>query len=141
MQHKPDRPRAFKGVAKKGVGVDLMIFDIPKNLPIPNMSILSSSIPNWNQMHKDLLVSVFDFASGHVHDDGVLLLFLPNDLKLKAILQGYMEAYHFSIYQEWMGVNRVQLTSARDVTMTISYTNPSYSNRIYCICTHFHFSC
>jgi hypothetical protein len=77
-------------------------------------------------MHKDLLVSVFDFVGGHVHDDGVLLLFLPNDLKLKATLQGYMEAYHFSVYQEWMRVNyRLRLTSARDVTMTMSYTDPS----------------
>jgi hypothetical protein len=101
-----------------------MIFDIPKNLPIPNMSSLPSSIPDWNQMHKDLLVSVFDFAGRHVHDDGILLLFLPDDLKLKATLQGYMEAYHFLVYQEWMGVNQLRLTSARDVTTAISYKNP-----------------
>jgi hypothetical protein len=36
-----------------------------------------------------------------------------------------MEAYHFSVYQEWMGVNQLRLTSARDVTTTVSYTNPS----------------
>jgi hypothetical protein len=82
MQHKPDRSRAFKGIANKGVGVDLMIFDIPKNLSVPNMSSLPSSIPNWNQMHKDPLVSIFDFAGGHVQVDGVLLFFLPDDLKL-----------------------------------------------------------
>jgi hypothetical protein len=63
-----------------------MIFDIPKNLLVPNMSSLPSSIPNWNQMHKDLIVSVFDFAGGHVHDDGILLLFFLDDLKLKATL-------------------------------------------------------
>jgi hypothetical protein len=44
MQHKFDLTRAFKGVANKGVGVDLMIFDISKNLPVPNMSSLPSSI-------------------------------------------------------------------------------------------------
>jgi hypothetical protein len=86
MQHKPDRIWAYKGVANKGVGVELMIFDIPKNLLVPNMSSLPSSIPNWNQMHKDLIVSVFDFAGGHVHDDGILLLFFLDDLKLKATL-------------------------------------------------------
>ena len=84
MYDKFDRIWAFKGVANKGVGVDLMIFDIPKNLPIPNMSSLPSSIPNWNQMHKDLLVLVFYFVGGHVYNDGVLLFFFPNDLKLKA---------------------------------------------------------
>jgi hypothetical protein len=97
-----------------------MIFDIPENLLVPNMSSLPSSIPDWNQMHKDLLISVFDFAGRHVHDDGVLLLFLPDDLKLKATLQVYMEAYHFSVYQEWMGVNRLRLTSDWDVTTTVS---------------------
>jgi hypothetical protein len=125
MQHKPSRTRAFKGVANKGIGVDLMIFDIPENLHVPNMSSLPSSIPDWNQMHNDLLVSVFDFVSGHIHDDGILLLFLPNDLKLKATLQGYMEAFYFSVYQEWMGVNRLRLTSARDVTTTVRHSNPS----------------
>jgi hypothetical protein len=44
MQHKANRIRAFKGVANKDVGVDLMIFDIPKNLHIPNMSSLPSPI-------------------------------------------------------------------------------------------------
>jgi hypothetical protein len=97
-----------------------MIFDIPEYLLVPNMSSLPSSIPDWNQMHKDLLISVFDFAGRHVHDDGVLLLFLPDDLKLKATLQVYMEAYHFSVYQEWMGVNRLRLTSDWDVTTTVS---------------------
>jgi hypothetical protein len=118
-----------------------MIFDIPENLPVPNMFNLPSSILDWNQMHKDLLVSVFDFAGGHVHDDGILLFFLLDDLKLKATLQGYMEVYHFLVYQEWMGVNWLRLTSDRDVTMIVSYTNPSCIYRIYCTCTHFHFSC
>jgi hypothetical protein len=86
---------------------------------------LPSSIPEWNQIAKDLFVSMFDFAGVHVHDDGILLLFLPDDLKFKATLQGYMEAYYFSVYQEWMGVNRLRLTSAKDVTTTVSYTNPS----------------
>jgi hypothetical protein len=62
------------------------------------MSNLPSSIPDWDQTHMDLLVSMFGFVGGHVHDDGVLLFFLPDDLKLKATLQGYMDAYHFSIY-------------------------------------------
>ena len=101
-----------------------MIFDIIKNLLVLNMSSLPSPILNWNQMHTDLLVLVFDFVDRHVHDDGVLLLFLLDELKLKATLQGYMEAYHFSVYQEWMGVNWLRLTSTRDVTTTVSYKNP-----------------
>ena len=117
-----------------------MIFDIPINLFVPNTSSLPSSIHDQNQMHREFFVLVFDFAGAHVYDDGVLLFFLPNDLKLKATLQGYMKAYQFSIYQEWMGVNWLRLTNARDVTMIVSYTNPSCFYRIYCMCIHFHFS-
>jgi hypothetical protein len=130
MQHKSDRTQAFKGVANKGIGIDLMVFDISKNLSVPNVSSLPSSILDWNQIGDELLVLVFDFIGRHVHDDGILLLFLPDDLKLKATLQGYMEAYHFLLFKKWMGVNWLQLTSAKDETKTVNNTNPTYFWRI-----------
>jgi hypothetical protein len=35
VQHKFDKARAFKGVSDTTSGVDLMIVDIPKGLPVP----------------------------------------------------------------------------------------------------------
>jgi hypothetical protein len=45
IQHKSDKARAFKGVHSSGVGVDLMIVDIPEGLPVPMVSSPPTSIP------------------------------------------------------------------------------------------------
>jgi hypothetical protein len=63
---------------------------------------------------------VFDFGSFLVHDNGTLLFFHKDDLKLRANIRGYANAYHFKIFKEWMGINRLPLTSARDASKTVS---------------------
>jgi hypothetical protein len=49
VQHKSDKARAFRGVLDASAGVDLMIMDIPKGLPIPMVSSPASSVPEWNK--------------------------------------------------------------------------------------------
>jgi hypothetical protein len=120
VQYKSDKAQAFRGVQDTSVRVDLMIMDIPEGLPIPMVSSLASSIPEWNKRGDDFLQTVFDFASGLVHDNGVLLLFHPDDLQMRADIRGCMKAYHFSLFKEFMGVNRLQLTSARNASKTVS---------------------
>jgi hypothetical protein len=63
---------------------------------------------------------VFDFGGSLVHDNGALLLFYKDDLKLKADIRGYANAYHFKILKEWTGINRLPLTSTRDSLKTVS---------------------
>jgi hypothetical protein len=63
---------------------------------------------------------VFDFGSSLVYDNGVLLFFHKDDLKLTADIKGYAKAYHFKILKEWMGINRLPITSARDASNTMS---------------------
>jgi hypothetical protein len=120
VQHKSDKPRAFRGVQDASAGVDLMIMDIPEGLPVPMVSSPASSVPEWNKRGDDFLQMVFDFASGLVHDNGVLLLFHPDDLQIRADIRGCMKAYHFSLFKEFMGVNRLQLTSAKNASKTVS---------------------
>jgi hypothetical protein len=48
------------------------------------------------------------------------LLFHKDDLKLRANFRGYAKAYHFSILKEWMGINRLPITSPRDASKTVS---------------------
>ena len=64
--------------------------------------------------------TIFEFASGLVHDSDVLLLFHPDDLQMKADIRGCLKAYHFSLFKEFMGVNHLQLTSARNASKTVS---------------------
>jgi hypothetical protein len=104
-------------------GVDLMIVDFPEGLPVPMVSSPPTSMPDWNSEHKSFLSMVFDIGGSLVHDNGVLLLFHKDDLKLRADIRGYSKAYHFSILKEWTGINRLPITSARDASKTVSGSN------------------
>jgi hypothetical protein len=66
---------------------------------------------------------VFDIGGSLVHDNGVLLLFYKDNLKLKVDIRGYSKAYNFSILKEWTGINRLPITSARDASKTVSGSN------------------
>ncbi len=90
--------------------------DVPENLPVPNISI---SIPPWNVLDENFVDLIFDFANTHIHDDGGLLLFHAEDQSLNSKLKGFMKAYHFKVFKEWMGVNRLRLTSAKDPSKTV----------------------
>jgi hypothetical protein len=63
---------------------------------------------------------VFDFGSSLVHDNGVFLLFHKDDLKLQVDIGGSTRAYHFKILKEWIGINRLPITNARDASKTMS---------------------
>jgi hypothetical protein len=100
VQHKSDKARAFNGVQGSSSGVDLMIVDIPKGLPIPILSSPPTSVLVWNSADQSFLPLMFDFGSSLVHDNRVLLLFHKDNLKLRADIRGYAKAYHFSILKE-----------------------------------------
>jgi hypothetical protein len=66
---------------------------------------------------------VFDIGGSLVHDNGVLLFFHKDDLKLRADIRGYSKAYNFSILKEWTRINRLPITNARDAFKTMSGSN------------------
>jgi hypothetical protein len=92
VQHKSDKARAFRGVKGTVGEVDLMIVDIPKGLPVPMVSSPPTSIPEWNSADKNFLTMVFEFGSSLVHDNGMLLFFHKDDLKLRADIRGSTKA-------------------------------------------------
>jgi hypothetical protein len=98
----------------------LIIVDILEGLPIPMVSSPPTSVPQWNSEDKNFLPILFDLGSSLVHDNGVLLLFHKNNLKLRASIRGFAKAYHFSIMKEWMEINRLLITSARDASKIVS---------------------
>jgi hypothetical protein len=120
MQHKSNKARAFKGVQGTAGGVDLMIMNIPEGLPVPMVSSPPTSILEWNSKEKNFPPILFDLGSSLVHDNGVLLFFHKNNLKLRADIRGYSKAYHFKILKEWTGINRLPMTSTRDASKTVS---------------------
>jgi hypothetical protein len=120
VQHKSNKARAFNGLQGTITGIDLMIVDIPKGLPVSIVSSPPTSVPVWNSADENFLPLVFDFGSFLVYDNGALLLFHKDNLKLRADIRGYAKAYHFSIFKECTGINRLPITSPRDASKTVS---------------------
>jgi hypothetical protein len=128
VQHKKDKARPFKGVLGTAGGVDLMIADVPEDLPVPFVSSPRTAVPEWNSYHvveggTPFLSIVFAMGSMLVHDNGALLLFHKDDLKVRADIRGSANSYHWKILKEWTGINRLPLTSARDASKTVSGSN------------------
>jgi hypothetical protein len=76
-------------------------------------------VPEWNKLRPKFLDNVFDFASAYLQDARTILLFHSDDLNLRTILKGFNNTYSFRVYREWMGINRLQMTSAKDKSTTV----------------------
>jgi hypothetical protein len=116
----PSHTRRALGVTKVDVDMaDLVIADIFENLSVPNISDPAYCIPSWNALNLDFLGEIFDFADEIVHDDGALLLFHPDDNgDFNESIQDHFVAFGFTIFKEWLGVNRLRLHSAKHVDKT-----------------------
>jgi hypothetical protein len=141
---------AFVSFPSKCSKVDLMIIDNPIDKPIPDLSSLPNFVPQWNKHQPGFLDIVFDFASTHVHNRGAVLLLHSDDAKIKTNLKGFIKAYYFVVFKEWLSINSLRMTSAKDhfKTVSLAYTiwifllSPystnaamnSYGFLIYCHC-------
>ena len=117
--------------------MDLILLDIPDGLPVPNVSRPPFIVPKWNFLRPGFLDHAFDFASVHVQDRGAVLLFFSDDLEMRAKLRGYMTAYNFVLFREWMGINRLRMTSARDKSKTVSSHQIIFIKSSLYACLHF----
>ena len=91
---------------------DLIVVDIPDGLPVPNVSESPSHVPAWNLLNEEEMIEpIFEFASEYVHDDGAILLFHPENGKVKEFTLERADTYGFRLLDSWMGVNELKLSS------------------------------
>ena len=80
---------------------NIVIVDIPENLPVPNVSDLAHSVPSYNALDRDFFGELFDFADEIIHDDGALLLFHPDDNgDFKENIHDHFPSFGFTIFRE-----------------------------------------
>jgi hypothetical protein len=103
--------RFYKGTTGVQPYLDLILADIPEGLPVPGIS--NPPTPEWLQ-------PIFDFADNHLHDDGAMILFHPFRLTTKSMILGYCECFGFQVRKEWLGINRLHLTSPINPLLTVS---------------------
>ena len=99
---------------EKHFRIDLIIADIPENLPVPSVSNPPSVVPPWNSRDPEYVVSIFEFASHYLQNDGALLLIHNNDRKLTADIFDQAETYDFVMHKDWWGINDLELASPTD---------------------------
>ena len=113
------KTRLFEGVPNARAGVDVIFIDCPKNLPVPGLSKPPHAVPTWNADPDDeALQFMCSFAAEHLHDDGCIVLFHSYSKKSKENIVGVCEAYSL-VQKDWMGMNRMHLTSAIDNAKTV----------------------
>ena len=118
------KTRLFEGVPNARAGVDVIFIDFPKNLPVLGLSKLPHVVPTWNaDSDNEALQLMYSFAAEHLHDDGCIVLFHSYSRKLKENKAGVCEAYNLVQKKDWMGMNRMHLTSAIDNAKTVTSIN------------------
>lgn len=116
-------------IVKVHSGIDLLFADVPKNLPVPGISVSDTDIPVWNQRQPPYLENLFAYAEKNLHDDAVLLLMHSDDPQLLREIHDWAFTYDFYVAKDWWGLNELHLTSAVDLTELVCY--------LTCICFHF----
>jgi hypothetical protein len=114
------RSRRYNGVVNAKATLDLIIVDVPEDLPIPTVSEPADVVPPWNQSADSLLEAVFVFAENYLQDDGAMIVIHPFQVDAKSTILGYRVEYGFETCKEWLCMNRFHLYSPLNKTLTVS---------------------
>lgn len=111
----------FYGEKNARPGVDLVFIDCPENLPVPGVSSPPMKVPEWNaDPEGEAINAALAFAAKHLQDDGCVIVFHSWSTEAKSNIAGVCEIYRMLVKKEWMGMNRMHLTSAVDKTKTVN---------------------
>ena len=111
----------------KHSGLDLIIANIPENLPVPGISAPFTSVPPWNMRPEGYVESIFEFGDVYLHDDAAILLFHCDDRALYSEVEEAAEQYNFRLCKDWWGINDIALASPKFPSSTVQYL-------FYCNC-------
>ena len=90
--------------------MDLVIFDVPKNLPVPEI-VLVGEVLHWNKLkmkkkgtrrHESPWIhKAFEFASTWIQDDGAVLVFYPNSRFISNEILSWADWANFQEEGKW----------------------------------------
>ena len=67
----------YNGVVSAKATLDLIIVDVPEDLPVPTISELADAVPPWNQSADSLLKAAFIFVEDYLQDDSAMIVIHP----------------------------------------------------------------
>ena len=110
--------------------VDLVIFDVPENLPVPGI-IPAGEVPHWNKLkmkskcpgrHESPWIHrAFEFASTWLQDDGAILVFFPDSKFISNEILSWADWANFQEEGKWFVSNELPLTRPDYVGRTVKY--------------------
>ena len=103
----------------KHSGFDLVIVDVPENLPVPGVNLPNQTIPPWNVRPKKFLDTVFEFADSYLHNHAALLLLHANDGDLHLEIEECAVTYDFKLCTDWWALNDIPLASPRNPSLKV----------------------
>jgi hypothetical protein len=128
MQHQGARSRRHNSVVNAKATLDLIIVEVPEDLPIPTVSNPANVVPPWNQSADSLLETVFVFAEDYLQDDDAIIVIHPFQVDAKFTILGSCVEYSFETSKEWLYMNRLHLCSPLNKTLTVVlYHNPHFA--------------
>lgn len=124
----PGKVRTLGGEVTFQPFVDLIFFDIQENLPVPKISNPPNAVPKWNADPEfEAIQEAFDFAEKHLHDHGCMVLFHPWSTEAKGVVAGLCNAYPFVMKKDWLGINRIHLTSPLNPSSRVCFSDVYFS--------------
>ena len=110
--------------------VDLVIVDVPENLPVPGI-IPTGEVPHWNKpkmrskgpgKHESPWIhKAFEFASTWLQDDGAVLVFFPDSRFISNEILSWADWANFQEEGKWFVSNELPLTRPDYVGRTVKY--------------------
>jgi hypothetical protein len=91
--------------------VDLIIVEVPRNLPISHMFNLVSTIPKQSAKVDNYVVSSFGFTNKCLARDGSTLFFYDDKFRVLKDMKLYLENYKFKIHSKFVIVNSMHCTN------------------------------
>lgn len=98
-------------------GIDLIICDVPDNLPIPVVS--PRDVLDWNAHGRAFVELFFVFTDANLHDNGLIMLTHGQDERLEKRLKTKAVGYKFRLVRKWVGGNRLKLASTNRTFPTV----------------------
>ena len=90
--------------------MDLIIAEYPDNLPVPGVSEFPEQVPTRNKQVQNFIKFTIGFCQGYLHDDGALLLFIPDSVQIKKEVLSFLYNNNLEFKEEWTIVNSLHLT-------------------------------
>jgi hypothetical protein len=94
--------------------VNLVLADIPSNLPILHISKPLSFIPPWNKQVDNFIEFVVVFEDKFLFDRGAIIIMNADDLQVLKEICSFLESYQLKVCMKWIIVNSSPQMSSED---------------------------